>query len=151
MPHRFLRLATLLAVSCVAVPAVIAQTQLKIPRTPDEMQKVMRDSDEACTTCGIVSNVRQVAASSVSARPGAPDPRFSGSTAPSDEVQPTQLYDSRTTAKERRAARKPTEAMVWQVTVRYDNGTYAAFRQDDEPTVVQGDKVRVVEGRVEPR
>jgi hypothetical protein len=35
--------------------------------------------------------------------------------------------------------------------VRYEDGTYAFIEQHDEPVVSKGDRVRVVEGRVELR
>ena len=37
------------------------------------------------------------------------------------------------------------------VCFKYDDGTYAFFEQDDEPSVRKGDKVEVVDGRIERR
>ena len=37
------------------------------------------------------------------------------------------------------------------MTVRYDDGTYAFFEQDDEPAVQKGDKIEVIDGRIERR
>ncbi|HRQ95764.1 MAG TPA: hypothetical protein PK440_12315 [Candidatus Accumulibacter phosphatis] len=41
--------------------------------------------------------------------------------------------------------------LSYAVTVRYEDGTYAFIEQHDEPTVRKGDRVRVVDGRVELR
>ena len=37
------------------------------------------------------------------------------------------------------------------MTVRYDDGSYAFFEQDDEPNFAKGDRVDVIDGRVERR
>jgi hypothetical protein len=40
---------------------------------------------------------------------------------------------------------------TYVITVRYEDGSFAFIEQSDQPVVSKGDRVRVVEGRVEPR
>ena len=44
---------------------------------------------------------------------------------------------------------KPTT--YYKISVRYDDGTYAFFEQDDEPNFKKGDKIETFEGRLELR
>ena len=48
--------------------------------------------------------------------------------------------------KDAKKAQQPTT--YYKMTVRFDDGTYAFFEQDDKPAVRKGDK-KVIEGRVE--
>ena len=56
---------------------------------------------------------------------------------------------SGTAVKDAGNANKPET--FYKMTVRYGDGTYAFFEQDDEPSVRKGDKVEIIEGRVELR
>ncbi|MQM32605.1 MAG: hypothetical protein CRU78_19770 [Candidatus Accumulibacter phosphatis] len=61
----------------------------------------------------------------------------------------TPVLASGTTVKDARQAAAPV--LIYVLTVRYEDGSFAFLEQSDEPTVHKGDRVRVVEGRVELR
>ena len=67
----------------------------------------------------------------------------------SSGIATTPIVGSGTTVKDARNANKPET--FYKMTVRYDDGTYAFFEQDDQPNVRKGDKVEVIDGRVELR
>jgi hypothetical protein len=128
------------------------ESSLVIPRSPQEMRKFMGGSDARCPGCGVVSNVRQVDAKDQAgiAVNGASQAR-SGDSGPGDDVETLTIAGTGSQSrKARREAAKPV-AKPWLVTVRYDDGSYAAFELETAPTVRKGDRVQVVSGRVERR
>lgn len=130
-------------------PLLFAQENaLIIPRSPQEMRKFMDGSDASCPGCGVVANVRQARAKGQggSAQDEA-SVDFSGDSGPGEDIQPITLLS--TNSGSHAAGRAP--ARNWLVTVRYDDGSYAAFEQDEAPVVRKGDRIQVVSGRVERR
>ncbi len=123
-------------------PAVQAQSNLILPKNPDDIRALTKPAAESgpCTTCGVVTNVRS---EQVDIGKKAPQATPGGAV-----LQGAPVIGTGTAVQD---ARKSSKQTRWKVTVRYDNGQYAAFDQDDEPAVRKGDKIRVPEGRVEPR
>jgi hypothetical protein len=108
----------------------------------------MKQDDTPCEGCGVVTNVRQMAGVASDSRQDKPYevPILELSRAgPGEDVKMTDHIGSGKTLDELR--QQPSGR--WLVTVRYDNGAYAAFEQDRQPSVQKGDRVRVVDGKVE--
>ncbi|MDQ5941423.1 MAG: hypothetical protein QG572_236 [Pseudomonadota bacterium] len=129
-----------------------AEKPLNIPQSPEEMRKYMTSGDSRCPGCGVVSNVRQV---SPQTQPGIAreevNPARTGDSGPGEEVGTLTIAGTGSQSREaRKKAAQPT-AKPWLVTVRYDDGSYAAFEQDSKPAVRKGDRIQVVSGRVERR
>ena len=129
----------LLAALCTA-PS-LAQPNVILPSSPEDFSKLAKPTlpPGPCTTCGVITNVRsdqiEVSKKAPPATPGGP------------VLQGVPIIGTGTTVQDGRKSPKQTS---WKVTVRYDNGQYATFDQNDEPSVRNGDKVRVAEGRVQP-
>lgn len=132
--------------SLSVVPLLSAQeTQLVIPRSSAEMLKLMDDHDALCSACGVVSNIRETLADGQGGSAlnrGHIDPP--GDSGPSDDVGTVPILSKN--KKSGGVTLLPDQR--WQVTVRYDDGAFAAFEQDDQPSVHVGDRVQVVSGRV---
>jgi hypothetical protein len=130
-------------------PLLFAQeSALIIPRSPEEMRKFMDGSDARCPGCGVVTNVRQTKAKGQGG--SAQDDLsvdFSGDLGPDEHIQPLTVFSTNPGSND--AGRAP--ARNWLVTVRYDDGSYAAFEQDTQPSVRKGDRVQVVAGQVRLR
>jgi hypothetical protein len=144
----------LLCLGLVVAPLLSAEeSTLVIPHSPQEMRKFMGGNDSRCPGCGVVSSVRQIDPKN---RAGNDDDeeaslaRF-GDSGPGDDVETVTIVGTGSQSREaRREAAKPV-ARPWLITVRYDDGSYAAFEQDTAPAVRKGDRVQVVSGRVERR
>jgi hypothetical protein len=141
MPVKALPALLVLLVAVGAAPA-LGQSGLVLPSSADDYRKLAKPvvPPGPCTTCGVVTDVRseqiEVGKMAPTATPGGA------------VLQPSPIVGTGSTVQD---ARKSTKQTIWKVTVRYDNGSYAAFDQDDEPTIRKGDKVRVAEGKVELR
>ena len=61
----------------------------------------------------------------------------------------TPIIGSGSSVRDARKAGAPLVSYV--LTVRYDDGSYAFFEQADEPVLRKGDRVQVIDGRVELR
>lgn len=148
-----MRQACWLCLGLVVAPLLFAEeSSLLIPRSPEEMRKFMGGSDSRCPGCGVVSNVRQLDTKdrAGNAGHGASQAR-SGDSGPGDDVETLTIAGTGTQSrKARREGVKPA-TRPWLVTVRYDDGSYAAFEQDTAPALRKGDRVQVVSGRVERR
>lgn len=141
------------AIACLPLLAG-AQTgkALDLPRSPDEMRKYMSPGDARCPGCGVVTNIRQTALDpQVGSAEAAGAELRTGDAGASEDVKTLTIAGtgSQSRAARRQAAKPATKP--WQVTVRYDDGSYASFDQDGQPRVSVGQRVRVVGGRVEPR
>ena len=118
-----------------------AQPNLVLPSSPEDFSKLANPAlpPGACLTCGVVTRVQstevEVGKMAPPATPGGPVVHGGALIGTGTSVQ-----DSRTTPKE----------TTWEITVRYDNGQYTTVRQSDDPSVREGDKVHVAEGRVNP-
>lgn len=147
--HSALRFAAALLALAGTVDAS-ADTPLKLPESYKDVEKVMQRPDEGpCTTCGVVVSVRSgtPGAATGPARPNvAKNPTVLGG--PGGPLVAVPILGAGGASKEYRKPQAPTS--VYIVTVRYDNGAYAAIEQEAEPQVRKGDRVRVNQGRVEP-
>ena len=139
---------TLVCLLCLLAAPLFAHAELKLPQSQDDFRQLASPAGNGpCTgQCGVVSDVR-----SASRQPGSTPSTASASSVSGigSNVATTPIIGSGSSVKDARKAGKP--ATYYKVTVRYDNGSYAVFEQDNEPTVSKGDPVEVVEGRVEPR
>ncbi len=138
-PHHFHIGIAALTLILAGSPA-IAQSSLKIPRTSDEMRDLLEKVDHGCSSCGVVTDITELQGTNNSnstnvSRPGT-------DAGPGPGVRTTPIISSKTDGQSNSR---------WRVTVRYDNGQYAAFEQVDPPTVVKGDNIRVITDRVELR
>ena len=64
----------------------------------------------------------------------------------SSNVVTTPIIGSGTAVKDARNANKPIT--FYKMTVRYDDGTYAFFEQDEKPAVRKGDRIEIIDNRV---
>jgi len=152
-PFPKLRLAVHCAAALLALAGTVgasADPSLKLPESYKDVVKVMQPPDDGpCTTCGTVVSVRSGSPGGGSgpARPNlAKNPTVLGG--PGGPLVAVPILGAGGESKDYRKPQAP--ASVYIVTVRYDNGAYAAIEQEVEPQVRKGDRVRVNEGRVEP-
>lgn len=130
-----------------------AEKPLSIPQSPEEVRKYMNDSGDArCPGCGVVTNVRQMAArGGLGYSDEEAQQLRKGDPGPGEDIATTTIIGTGSQSRDaRKQATKPA-AGPWLVTVRYDDGSYAAFEQSSRPTVGKGDRVQVVSGRVSRR
>lgn len=140
MPYGRTLAAIVLAV--VVAPWSLAQTSLKLPSGDDDFRELIEEPRGGpCERCGVVTAIRQQAHEGPRQRPPAP------AIAPSLVSAP--IIGTGSVVEDARQVHAPLLSYV--VTVRYEDGTYAFIEQHDEPTVRKGDRVRVVDGRVELR
>lgn len=128
----------------LALPVLAAaQSQLILPQNHEDLRKLLQKDDAGpCEKCGVVTNVRS------EARP----PASRSSAHPSDggiggPLVTSPIIGSGSVVSDARNAHKATT--YYKMTVRLDDGTYAFFEEDDEPVVKKGDRVRIVDGRLE--
>ena len=129
------------------IPAIAnAEGELVLPSGHDDFNKLMETPRNGpCEKCGVVTDVHSERRAVKSRDTMAPVP----SSGISSGIKTTPIVGSGTTVKDARSAHLPDT--FYKMTVRYDDGTYAFFEQDAEPTVRKGDKVEVIDGRVERR
>ena len=144
--QQILKLAAWLMLALTAPTIVLAQSHLILPKNLDDIRKINREIDAApCVKCGIVTNVRsEERPVTITARPAQPSASGVGS-----NIATTPIIGSGSVVKDTRQAMKPTT--YYKITVRYEDGTYAFFEQDEEPAFQKGDKVETFEGRLELR
>ena len=123
----------------------VARAELKLPQSQDDFRELTQSEAKGqCAQCGVVTDVRSASRQS-DERPSptaqTPDSGIG------DDIATTPIVGR--AAKEARQARQP--ATFYKLTVRYDNGTYAFFEQDEQPAVNKGDTVEVIDGRVVAR
>ena len=103
-----------------------------------------------CPECGMVFSIRQLE------KPIAPDrktsPGITSSTQSGGMGSDTQTVPLFSFGKggAHRVQRDPTTRSVWEITIRYDNGQFGFLTHDNEPDFKVGDRVRMVEGAIEP-
>jgi len=127
--------------ACLAASAAVAADE---PAAPKPKVVVL------CHDCGMVSNIRRLE------KPIAPERETLPSIASSPHVggmgsatQPVPLL-SFGAGGPHRVQREPTTRFVWEITVRYDNGSFGFVTQDSEPELKVGDRVRLIENVLEP-
>jgi hypothetical protein len=140
------RLWKTLAGLAFALPLLAtAQSQLILPRNQDDIRRLTESAPASpCVKCGVVTDVRSATREpSRSRTPEAPPVSGIG-----NNVATTPIIGKKAVKAARNADQPIT---FYKLTVRYDDGTYAFFEQDDEPNFGKGDRVDVIDGRVERR
>ncbi len=121
-----------------------AQSNLVLPRGASDFRELTRTPPgQPCQLCGVVTDVRSATQEVRSVRVGEV----------ADE-QVSQLVSSPLISANRSGigrAAGPETMTRYTVTVRYENGAYASFEQDDAPAVKKGDRIEVRDGRVQRR
>lgn len=145
--------STLVLVAAAALgalaAAVQAQTALKLPQSSRDYLELLKSESDECPGCGVVTSVREVAGGPVPA-PGTPPSGLpSTGTGIGTEGMPSTPLLSRETREYHETVRQGRPA-YWVVTVRFFDGGYGEYWQFEKPAVQRGDRVRLVEDRVEP-
>jgi hypothetical protein len=129
------------ALSCAAA----AQTPPKPPGVPLKSEIIQ---NQTCSDCGVIRSIRRIER----------QPRTSNSmperSAPSGLVATIPLDGSKPTvgSSTREDRRRDPPMVTYEVIVLLDDGRAKILVQDDEPADMKvGDKVRVVENRIEAR
>jgi hypothetical protein len=119
------------------------ELDLSIPDSPAEIKKVMGD-DAPCKGCGVVTNVRQLAPAPNQTSPPQ-DSAYAVTFAEATRAGPGGDFDL-TGARINTLGESPGGA--WQITVRYDDGSYAAHESETQPSFQKGDRVQLVSGKL---
>jgi len=137
------RIALVLAI-CSGSVAATAQSNLKIPQSPEEYKELMREKDgKPCTTCGVVVSLRT--------RSIAVNSKNSPSVAPLNPGTDAGPGVDIATVPIGKGSVKPIKPeIIHVISVKYDNGSYGFVEQENEPTLKMGQRVRVTDGRVAP-
>ena len=142
-----IRLWKILACLAIAWPLLShAQSKLILPQNQDDIRRLTEraDAGPCVNKCGVVTDARSATRQRSQGRaPEAPPVSGIG-----NNVATTPIIGKKA-VKEARNADQPVT--FYKLTVRYDDGTYAFFEQDDEPNFAKGDRVDVIDGRVERR
>ena len=142
-----IRLWKILVCLAIALPLLShAQSKLILPQNQDDIRRLTEPATATgpCAKCGVVTDLRSAQRERGNSRsPEAPPVSGVG-----NNVATTPIIGKKA-VKDARNANKPIT--YYKLTVRYDDGTYAFFEQDDEPTVGKGDRVDVIDGRIERR
>jgi hypothetical protein len=136
------KLPALLWLALALQEPAVAQSELILPQNLDDISRLSKPADAGpCDKCGVVTDISSKQRE-LRQRRNAPVPG-------SPVMATTPIIGSGDVVKE---GREPvTRSTSYVVTVRYDDGAYAFFEQDEKPTVRRGDRVQVSEGRVELR
>lgn len=133
--------------AAIALPAA-AETPLILPKNPAELRQMTTEpTGSQCPQCGVVTSIRKGAEEMEAPDPGqnlAPSYMNDG---PGDNVGAVPLLGK--TAKEARQQMAPSSSADYLVTIRYDNGNYAVFEQQEKPDLRKGDRIKVQDGKVE--
>ena len=104
-----------------------------------------------CEDCGVIHNIRRLE------RPVAPERRLlpdvaygSREGATGKPTQTVPLFVIEQDSGPRWVKPDPITRSTWEITVRYDNGSFGFVTVDAEPDFVVGDRVRLVENVLEP-
>ena len=142
-----IRLWKILVCLAIALPLLShAQSKLILPQNQEDIRRLTEQAEAAgpCVKCGVVTDLRSAQRERGNSRsPEAPPVSGVG-----NNVATTPIIGKKA-VKEARNANQPIT--FYKLTVHYDDGTYAFFEQDDEPTVGKGDRVDVIDGRIERR
>lgn len=118
---------------------------LTVPDSPTEAEKPPSDN-APCKGCGVVANVRQLAPAA-DKTPSAPDSPYL-ITLGEAKRQPEGNLDM---SGARINTWEEWPKGGWQITVRYNDGSYAFFNEETQPSLEKGDRVQVISGKVVPR
>jgi hypothetical protein len=144
------RTFAIFALATLVAAAAQAQTSLKLPQSSRDYLELLKGSEsDECPGCGVVTSVR-VVASGAPAPPASPPSGLPPTgTGLGSEGAPSSPLFARETREYHASVRQggPTHYMI---TVRFFDGSFGEYRQFVEPTVQRGDRVRLIEDRVEP-
>ena len=142
-----IRLWKILVCLAIALPLLShAQSKLILPQNQEDIRRLTEQAEAAgpCVKCGVVTDLR----SAQRERDQSRSPEAPPASGVSNNVATTPIIGKKAVKNARNASKPIT---YYKMTVRYDDGSYAFFEQDDEPTVAKGDRVDVIDGRVERR
>ena len=119
---------------------LLAQTNLIRPKSAEDIRALSKQTEPAvCPPCGFVTNIQ----------PAQRDPVAKHSAVtPEPGLETTAVYSSTTPRKQLRQERQPKMETYYKISVRFDDGTYAIYEQDDAPVVQKGDRVGLSDGKV---
>ncbi|HCZ16728.1 MAG TPA: hypothetical protein DHV85_19520 [Candidatus Accumulibacter sp.] len=147
---------TMLMVGCLiqslvlALPRVsLAQSTLQLPSGDADYRELQQEERSGpCERCGVVFAIRTLTGEGQGRRdPAAAARRDLG--APDAHMVTAPIVGTGSAVKDDRKARAPVHR--YELTIRYEDGGFAFIEQSDQPAVRKGDRVRVVDGRVELR
>jgi len=123
-----------------------AQAPLKLPRTQGEIRVLLRETgDPICARCGVVTSIRALDQPGQGVSPQfATAPVSGGSLDPGEETVPFGTER----AKYERERLRQEPGKHYEVTVRYDDGTYGRVELTQDPRLNRGDRVQVEGGSV---
>lgn len=128
----------------LGAPPAAAQAPLKLPRSQGEIRSLLREtSDPICVRCGVVTSTRALEQSG----PGA-SPHLGGSPLSGGSLDPgvgTVPIGTERARQERERLREEPDPH-YEVTVRYDDGTYGRVEMNHDPRLNRGDRVQVENG-----
>ncbi len=134
----------------LAVPPLsLAQSSLQLPSGEEDYRVLLEEQRSGpCERCGVVTGIRtQNHEPARSRNPAAvSQDEMSGM---GGSLTTTPIIGSGSSVRDARKAGAPLVSYV--ITVRYDDGSYAFIEQADEPVPRKGDRVQVIDGRVELR
>ena len=124
-----------------------AQPALKLPSTQGEIRALMRETnDPICVRCGVVTSARVLEA-------GGADPQFNAAPLPGgsglDPGVGTVPIGTTERARAERDRQRKGDGPTYEVTVRYDDGSYGRVELGHDPRLKPGDRVKVEGGSVE--
>ena len=138
--HPFRHLAASTVIACFAAAcAAAAETP------PPAAQR----APQVCIGCGIVHNIRRLDKPAARERNTLPSVTASPNEGGMGNTVQTVPLLSIGKDGAHRVPREPAIQHTWQLTVRYDNGSFGFVTVDTEPDLKVGDRVRHVENTLE--
>jgi hypothetical protein len=113
------------------------ETDLIIPSSTEEMEKVLGDEDP-CKDCGVVTDVRQTK----------PKSALNPSLEQADALTIVEVTPAGVVSEPLEVYEASVEP--WQITIRY-NDEFIVHEQNMRPSVEVGDRVQVISGQVVTR
>ena len=137
------RIHLLAAGAALFVAAAFAADESAVPQPPRQVV--------LCRDCGMVSNIRRIEQPVAPERRLLPDiaatPR-EGVSGGATQAVPLFVFDAGKGAQ--RVKPQPISHSSWEVTIRYDNGSFGFVTVDAEPEFAVGDRVQLLDGVIEP-
>lgn len=127
----------------------LAQSTLQLPSGDADYRELQQEERSGpCERCGVVFAIRTLTGEGQGRRdPAAAARRDLG--APDAPMVTAPIVGTGSAVRDDRKARAPQHR--YELTIRYEDGGFAFIEQSDQPAVRKGDRVRVVDGRVELR
>jgi hypothetical protein len=123
-----------------------AQAPLKLPRSQGEIRALLRETgDPICLRCGVITSTRALDQPGPGVSPHLGATPLSGSSL-DPGVGTVPIGTERARQERERMLQAP--APHYEVTVRYDDGTYGRVELTYDPKLKTGDRVQVEGGSV---